>query len=191
MRRILVVLILLSAGCQPGFRSVEMPAEPDPDWIWSGASIAQEEPLRLGDLAIFGENGGAVASIRAAASPDDFYGSKLYDGFDFTFQPLDETDRPVKKLGTLSVTLYTFKAGSLVAKGTELMSWHVPPSKLAGLWQQGMLERGYQMKLAFTKRPLVEYTCIDVQFETLKGRIFTCTLTAVSLDQPRYRWLKK
>ncbi|HUU43334.1 MAG TPA: hypothetical protein VMX57_06115 [Planctomycetota bacterium] len=196
MRRALVLLTLLVGACQagpPGFKPVDYPAEPQQDWIRAsavGSKLTPENPT-ADQLRTFAGEDTEVVDIRAAALPDDFYGSTLFDGFDFTLQPLDATNHTVKKLGHLSITLYTFEASTFAGRGVELMRWHVPASRMQHLWETGFVDGSYHLKLAWTRRPDVDYVKMEVHFTTLDGKTFTTLITPSSIDQPRYRWLEK
>jgi len=196
LRRVLVVSCLLLSACgglPPRSTLVEHPTEWQDDWIRSsprGSKPVQDLPRP--DLVMqFGRPEARVAAIRVGVAADDFHGSKLYDGFDFELQPLGPDGRPVKKLGHLSVILYQFRARTLAGTGRELMRWHVPASKMVTLWTGGVAGGCYHMKLAWGARPRVKYVKMEVRFTTLDGMTYTELKTPDSLDQPRYRWLRK
>ncbi len=189
MRGPAILFVLFVAGCaQPPatFKPVDLPAQPKADWVFSGP--AKEEPAAS---ATFAEEPGAVSVIRVTAAAEDFYGSKLYDGFDVLVQPLDAQDRPVKRLGSMTATLYRFDAEGYSGEGEKLIEWHVSARRMAGLWAEGGLDRGFRMKLAWDRRPMVEDVKLDVKFVTQDGKAFEKIISAGSVDQPRYRWLEK
>ncbi len=193
MKKALLACCLLVVGCQPGFGPVDYPENPEPDWILShpaGSAPVIEGPTEE-QIEDFAEEERPVAAIRMSADAMDFHGSKLFDGYDVVFQPLDSGERPVKRLGHLSVAFYEFDATTVHGKGFELMRWHVPASKMAELWQPGFVDEGYQMKFAWGERPIVRHVRMEVRFETLDGKVFTKLFTPESPDQPRYRWLHK
>lgn len=193
MKSLWPVLLLLVAGCASTFRSGDWPAQPESHWVRSSAagSTAVHDLPTVEQVQAFGEEPNPVVSIRAAASPDDFHGSKLFDGIDFVLQPLDAGNRPVRKLGHVTVILYQFDPDTLAGTGRELMRWHVSASRMRELWTDGGTDEGYHMKLGWTKRPTVKYVKTEVRFETLQGKRFTDLVMPGSIDQPRYRWLKK
>ncbi len=190
------LLVIFAAGCvQPPatFRGVDYPATPAAEWVKSGppwAAVDRSCPAE-GDLRSFREDLWNVSALRVAASPEDFYGSKLFDGFDLTVQPLDDSNRVVKKLGHLTATLYRFEGDTYSGEGEPLMTWSVPASRMLRLWAEKGIDRGYRMKLAWHVRPMVKDVKLDVRFETLDGKTFSKIISAGSVDQPRYRWLDK
>jgi hypothetical protein len=184
---------MVIGGCQPAFRPVDYPARPQGDWVLSsapGASQGRELPTQEQRKA-FAEEETQVTALRVSTTPEDFYGSKLYDGFDFTLQPLDANDRVVRKLGHLDVSLYKFEAKTYSGEGPRLMTWHVPASRMVKLWRETGFDHGYRMKLAWASRPMLDAVKMELRFETLDGDVFTRVVTAGSVDQPRYRWLLK
>ena len=192
MRSLAVILSLLLAGCaQPPatFKLVDFPAQPKPDWVRSGVPVTNpDEILRPGS---FPEEPGTISVIRVTASSEDFYGSKLYDGIDFALQPLDAQNRALKKLGGMTATLYRFEGDTLEGKGEKLLEWRVSSTRMATLWVEKGIDRGYRMKLAWDRRPMVKDVQLDVRFDTVHGESFTKVISAGSVDQPRYRWLEK
>jgi hypothetical protein len=167
---------------------VDYPAQPKPDWVKSGTPVTY--PDEILPPGRFPEEPGGISVIRIAASPDDFYGSKLYDGLDVTVQPLDASNKPLKKLGHLTATLYRFEGDTLEGKGEKLFEWHVSASRMAKLWVESGLDRGYHMKLAWDRRAMVKDVKLEVRFDD-HGESFTKVISAGSVDQPRYRWLEK
>lgn len=193
LRRLSVFLCIAIGGCQPAFRAVDYPAQPKSDWVLSsapGASRVRELPTDA-ERKVFAEEGARVTALRVETAPEDFYGSKLYDGFDFLLQPLDAGDNVVRKLGHLDVALYTFSAKTYSGEGTRLMEWHIPASRMVKLWRESAFDRGYRIKLAWASRPMVDAVKMEVRFETLEGEVLTKIVTAGSVDQPRYHWLLK
>lgn len=192
MRRLTVILILMLAGCaQPPatFKPVDYPAKPGADWVKSGLQVTYpEDGVRPVD---FPEEPGKVSAIRVTASAEDFYGSKLYDGFDVLVQPLDAQNKVLKKLGGIAATLYRFEGDTYEGKGEKLLEWVVPYYKIEKLWVEKGIDRGYRMKLAWDRRPMVNDVKLEVRFETVHGESFTKVISAGSVDQPRYRWLEK
>jgi hypothetical protein len=96
-----------------------------------------------------------------------------------------------EKLARIAGIVLNYPGLKLEAEGEELMTWQVSASRLATLWSGSGADRGFRMKLAWDRRPLVEDVRMQVRFETLDGRAFTTLMTPGSVDQPRYRWLKK
>lgn len=196
MRKVLVLLTLSLLSCQappPGFKPVEYASEPKDDWIRAsavGSTLTPEGPTEAQRRA-FAEDAAEVVAVRASAAGDDFYGSKLFDGFDFMLQPVDARNRAVKKLGHLTVVLYAFEMNTLSGQGPELMRWHVPASRLHAFWQTSLVDGAYRMKLAWTRRPDIAHVKMEVRFTTLDARTHTKLITPSSIDQPRYRWLEK
>ena len=191
---LLTVLLLSSCGgAPPASGPIDYPIQPNPSWIKAsppGSAPVREEP-HPDIVKQFGRPGAPIAAIRAAASCEDFVGSKLYDGFDLEVQPVGPDGEPVKKLGHLSVIVYQFRASTLSGMGRELMRWHVPASKMVPLWTGAFAGGSYRMKLAWTARPRADYVKMEVRFTTLDGLTFTELKTPDSVDQPRYRWLRK
>jgi len=195
VRTTLLILCGMLVSCQAPpttFVPVDYPSEPKVDWIQAGPAgveapaeswTPQQEQAFVGEME-------PVTAIRAVASADDFHGSKLYDGFDLTVQPLDNDLRPVKRLGSLTVVLYDFHPDTLSGKAGELMRWHVPVSRMRTFWKMGPIDAAYRMKLAWTMRPTCDYVKMEVRFATVDAKVFTKLLTA-GIDQPRYRWLAK
>jgi hypothetical protein len=193
LRKLLVILCAAMGGCQPTFRAVDYPVQPHADWVRSGAAAAphgRDLPTDA-ERKAFAEEAGAVTAIRVETAPEDFYGSKLYDGFDLLLEPLDAGDKVVRRLGHVDVTLYTFNAKTYSGKGRRLLEWYVPASRMVKFWQETGVDRGYHMKLAWASRPTVDTVKMEVRFETLDGEVFTRIVTAGSVDQPRYHWLLK
>jgi hypothetical protein len=189
----LLVLCLAGAGCQPASRSVALPAGQRADWIVSepaGASAPQEQTPWPDLTEAFGEAPLAVASIRASVSASDFYGNRLFDGFDLVVQPLERNDHPIRKLGRLTVVLHKFDPETLSGLGPELMCWHVEPARMVQLWKKTGIDEAYHMKLAWASRPSVNRVRMSIRFETPDGGDFT-ELRSEDIDQPRYRWLLK
>jgi len=193
LRKLLVILCAAIGGCQPGFRAVDYPAQPQADWVLSGAAAASQGREQPSDAErkAFAEEAGVVTAIRVETAPEDFYGSKLYDGFDFLLEPVDAGDHVIRKLGRADVTLYTFNAKTYSGKGRGLLEWHVPASRMVKFWEDTGAGRGYHMKLAWASRPMVDTVKMEVRFETPEGEVFTRIVTAGSVDQPRYHWLVK
>ena len=192
MRSLAVILSLLLAGCaQPPatFKPVDYPAQPKPDWVKSGTPATN--PDDIAPAGVFPEEPGKISIIRVAASPEDFYGSKLYDGFDFTLQPLDAQNKVLKKLGSMTATLYRFEGDTLEGKGEKLLDWHASASRMAKLWVEMGIDRGYHMKLVWDRRAMVKDVNLEVRFDAVHGESFTKVISAGSVDQPRYRWLEK
>ena len=193
MKKLPALLCMVICGCQPAFRTVDYPAKPQGDWVLSGASAASKGRDLPSDAerTAFAEDPGRMTAIRVESSPEDFYGSKLYDGFDFLLKPLDAGDHVIRKLGHVDVTLTTFNAKTYSGKGNRLMEWHVAASRMVKFWEETGADRGYHMKLAWAGRPLVDTVKMEVRFETLDGDVITRIITAGSVDQPRYHWLLK
>src|SRR5205085_671081 len=59
-------------------------------------------------------------------------------------EPRDGDDHTIKVPGLLQVCVLEFTTQGLKA---PLSCWDVPPDKLGGMWQQGLLSVGYQVKL--------------------------------------------
>ena len=191
MRLAWVILLSLAAGCtQPPatFGPVEYPAKAEADWIRSGPGEDSANPLAGKE---FREEPGALCDLRVTASPADFYGSKLYDGLDVTLQPLDASGKPLRKLGGMTATLYRFEGETYEGKGEKLLEWRASPERMAGLWAEKGIDRGYAMRLAWDRRPMVKDVRLEVRFETRDGKSFAKIVSAGSVDQPRYRWLDK
>jgi len=191
---VLGVLLLPSCGMSSGMTgSVDYPNEPRPDWI--KPSLPGGLPVRTlphpDIVSQFGRPDAKVAGVRAAVAADDFHGSKLYDGFDLEVQPLGPDGKPVKKLGHLSVILYEFVANTRSGKGRELMRWYVPASDMVNLWTIAFAGGSYRMKLMWNARPRTDFVKMEVHFTTLDGLTFTELKTPDTVDQPRYRWLRK
>ena len=196
MRPALVILCGMLLSCQAPpttFTPVDAPSEWQSDWVRAapvGATTTAEQWDANAEAAFAGEVK-TMTSVRATASPMDFYGSALFDGFDLTVQPLDNALRGVKRLGSLTVVLYDFDVDTLSGQGGELMRWHVPATQMRTLWKPGRFDAAYRMKLAWTRRPSCDYVKMSVRFTTFDGEVFALLITPGSIDQPRYRWLTK
>jgi hypothetical protein len=190
MPKWLVILCLLAAGCAQGpatFKPVDYPAQPGPNWVKSGVKAVEKGSSAV----VFADQTVVLGAIRVAVAPDDFYGSKLYDGLDLLLQPLDASNRPVKTLGSMTATLYRFEGETVEGQGEKLLEWSVSAERMAGFWVEDANDRGYRVKLAWDRRPRVGSVTMEVRFVTREGVAFTKRVSAGGLDQPRYRWLDK
>jgi hypothetical protein len=165
-------------------------------WVTVGAASPENAtvsvaPGTMGARA-FREDNAIVSTVEVSWGPADWMGDKLYDGFEAVVCPLDAKHEPVRKLGGVEAVLYEFNVKTVSEKGREMMRWSVPAAMMKEAWSDPAnlgAGGGFHLRLAWSKRPTVDYMVLEVTFVTLKGEKFVVRKGPVSVDQQRYRWM--